>query len=224
MPEIRRIPGEAARLDACAALIAESLREALAGTAGRVSFMVSGGRTPRGVLSRLAAHDLPWSRIDVFASDERLVPPPDPASTEGMVRDALSDCAPEIRYHGFGPSSEPGTALAHWKSALAGLRWPVAVAFLGIGEDAHTASIFPGRPECARDDDWAFAVPQTEPHPHARLTLGPVALLRAERTVAIVQGAAKRTALSRALAPGATCQDTPATLFRDLPDMIILTD
>ena len=224
MPEIRRIPAEDARLDACATVIAESLRQALAGTAGRVSFMVSGGRTPRSVLSRLAAHDLPWPRIDVFASDERLVPPSDPASTEGMVRKALSGCAPEIRYHGFGPSTEPGAALAQWKAALGGLRWPVAAAFLGIGEDAHTASLFPGRPECRRGDDWAFAVPQTDPHPHARLTLGRAALLRADRTVAVVQGAAKRAALSRALAPGAACQDTPAALFRDMPEMIILTD
>jgi 6-phosphogluconolactonase len=203
----------AAATAACAALISQSLTEAQAQRNGqRLGFMVSGGRSPRAVLKQvLAATDLDWGRITLCASDERLVPARDPASTEGMVREVFRAAAKPLDYCSFGSNLAPDAALAEWCEALQRMVWPVTVAFLGIGEDGHIASLFPDRPESGDADLWAAAVPATRPHLHPRLTLGARALLQAQTTVLIAAGAAKRAQITAAMSPGANPETLPAT-------------
>ena len=224
MVERHPVADPEARIAACADLLAGRLAAACKARAGRVSFMVSGGRSPRAVLERVAAAELPWDRIDVFASDERCVPTDHPDSTENMVRAAFAAVGTALTYHGIGPDPDPGPALAHWQARLQRLTWPVAAGFLGIGEDGHTASLFPHRAEVLDREGVAFAVPETAPHAHPRLTLGPRALMQADLVTLIVAEEAKTRALSAALAPGADPRDTPAALLQEMRRVIVFTD
>ncbi|MCR6660042.1 MAG: 6-phosphogluconolactonase [Asticcacaulis sp.] len=141
--EARSYGNPAAAEKACSETLSAALATALTATKGRVSFMVSGGNTPRRVLPQVLAADIDWQRVDVFASDERLVPVDHPDSTEGMVRQLFSQAMKPLNYLGFGEDVTPEAALAAWKSALKTAAWPVAAGFIGIGEDAHYASLFP---------------------------------------------------------------------------------
>ena len=210
---------------ACAGLIVETLRAAQANSQqGRIGFMVSGGRTPLRVLAQvLAAAGLDWNRITLCASDERLVSLDDSASTEAMVGQVFAAAGQPLDYCSFGPDLTPAAALAHWQDALARMIWPVAVAFVGIGEDSHTASLFPNRAESGDAGLWAAALPETAPHAHARLTLGPRALLQAELITLIAAGPAKRAALDAALAPNANHCALPAAWLAQAQRLAIFT-
>jgi 6-phosphogluconolactonase len=219
--EVIACASPAAAQTACAALIRDRLGRALQDhKSGRISVMISGGRTPRDVLAQLLHADLDWARIELCASDERLVPVSDPASTEGMVRGLFAAAGQPLHYCSFGADPRPDIALATWQTALAAMRWPVALAFLGIGEDGHIASLFPGRAESGDQTLWAAAVPQTAPHPHPRLTLGARALCQADLITLVAAGPAKQAALRRALTPGTDPVQTPAALLQGTPAVI----
>ncbi|MGN6208019.1 6-phosphogluconolactonase [Asticcacaulis sp.] len=195
---------------ACAQALSEALSEALKATPDRISFMISGGNTPRRVLPRVLAAELDWERIVVFASDERLVPVDHPDSTEGMVREIFAAAKKSLHYLGFGPSIAPVAALAFWEAALKSAAWPVSAGFIGIGEDAHFASLFPNRPEITDPDIFATAVPETAPHKHARLTLGRAAFSQVKLLTLVVSGETKRRVLEASLAKEADCKVLPA--------------
>ena len=207
---------------AAASRLADALRAALDGGTGPVGLILSGGRTPRAMLPLLLAHDLDWTRIEVAAGDERLVPPDHPDSTHGMIAAAFAAAGRPLTYRGFGPDPTPGPALAHWRRQIGAMPWPPTAAFLGMGEDGHTASLFPGRPEAGEADLFAAQVPETPPHAHARLTLGAAALLACRCIVMVVAGADKRTMLARAMEPHADPRTLPVTWIARLPQTAIL--
>jgi len=202
IPHASRDAAEAA----CAAWLGDSLAAALAATAapgGRVTLMLSGGSTPGRVLPPLLARDIAWNRVDVLASDERVVPSDHPDSTEGLVRRLFADAGRPLHYAGPGGETDPDTALAAWRQARAGIAWPPCTGLIGIGDDAHTASLFPGRPETLDETLQDAAVPETAPHRHPRLTLGLAALAAAPALALVAADPGKAAALDRTLAaPG----------------------
>jgi 6-phosphogluconolactonase len=179
-----------------ARLIVESLTAALEASP-RVSLMVSGGATPKKVLPIVAATSIDWSRVTAYASDERCVPADHPDSTEAMVKRVFSEAGVRLDY--LVPPAHDQAGADLWWDAIRALPSP-SVAFLGIGDDGHTASLFPHRPEERIETPGARWAPETPPHKHARITLTTGALARAARTVLIANTRAKQDALDACIA------------------------
>jgi 6-phosphogluconolactonase len=204
--ELRDADGEA-QAATLAAAIAADLAAALTRRAA-ASLVVSGGRTPAAMLAQLATQRLDWSRVFITLADERWVPPDDAASNEAMVRATLlRDGAAAARFIGLkndAPSPAAGAARA-W-NALDVLARPIDVVVLGMGDDGHTASLFPDSPELAAGLD-AHAVPgclavHPPGAPHARLSLNLAALLQSRRICLQISGARKWQVYQRARSGG----------------------
>jgi len=186
--------------------IAAQLARAIAAR-GLASLVVSGGRTPVRLFETLRGLELDWSRVCVALADERWVDPKDEASNERLVRDELlKDKAGTARFLGLknaAPSPDLG-AVSAWET-FARVPRPFDLTLLGMGDDGHTASLFPGSPNLRSALNpaaaagcvgmWAPSAPQ------ARLSLNLSALLDSRRIVILIAGEAKwrtYTAASRA--------------------------
>ena len=168
------------------------------GTAGLV---VSGGRTPATFLRELASRDLDWSKVCVTVADERRVSVDDSASNRRLVRDAWAG-APASRATLVDIAATAPDAAARWSQALARIPRPYAAVVLGMGDDGHIASLFPGMPGLAAALDLSQSARVVEGvapvEPTARLSLTLPALLDTDLLVLHVTGAAKLATLQRA--------------------------
>lgn len=180
--------------DAVAEALSQGLRER-----GAASLVATGGRSPGPVYDHLQRALLDWSKVTVTLSDERFVPPHDPASNERLVRDRL--LADKAASAAFVPLySEAADPEAAAQAAEAGLRAlaPFDVMLLGMGEDGHVASLIPGSPVLEKGMDAAgerflLGVPAgVGSPPLARITLTLPALLSARKILVLVSGEAKR--------------------------------
>jgi 6-phosphogluconolactonase len=194
----------AALADAVAARILADLRAAIAAT-GQASLVVPGGTTPVAVFERLAASDFPWGKVTVIPCDERWVPSDHPDSNEGLLRrHLLQGQAKAAKLIGlYRPEATPAAAAGEVAHALAALPRPFSSVFLGMGEDGHFASLFPGRPETApaldletNDVVMVLAAP-AKGHPRIGLTLN--ALIDCSHVLLAVTGAEKRIVLQQAI-------------------------
>ena len=196
-----------------AAAIAARLAEGLNRRAA-ASLVVSGGSTPYPMYTQLAQHKLDWSRVQITLADERWVATDDADSNERQVRATLlRQRAAAARFIGLkNDASRPADgAVAAW-AALAGMPRPFDAVVLGMGEDGHTASLFPRGPELVTGlDAWAspacIAV-QPAAAAHARLSLNLAALLQSRRIFVQIIGALKWRVYERARAAGPS-EDMP---------------
>lgn len=201
----------AAQATALAAQVAEALRTAIA-ERGRALLVVSGGRSPVAFFERLAGEVLPWKQVLVSLADERWVPLDDPASNEALVRrHLLQGAAAEACMLGlYRPAENLQQAACLAEQSIASLP-PIDVLVLGMGDDGHTASLFPASPnlaEALRDDCPYSVLPMQAPSaPQARLSLTLPRLASARLSLLAIQGAAKLAVLEQALRPG------PATVL-----------
>lgn len=158
--------------------VAESLRESLRRRTA-ASLIVSGGRTPLPFFEALARQDLPWSKVVVSLADDRWVPADHADSNERLVRQhLLQGPAAAARFVPLVDAAQtPEQHLATAERKLAQLPHPYDVLVLGMGDDGHTASIFPGAPGAAealdtsRPQRLALVTPSTAPHRRISLTL-----------------------------------------------------
>ncbi|GAB3394665.1 6-phosphogluconolactonase [Azotobacter armeniacus] len=185
--------------------VAEALRAAI-GTRGRASLVVSGGRSPVAFFEQLAEQALDWEQVTISLADERWVPIGHSDSNAGLVqRHLLRGRAAQAHFVGLYQPTESLEAAAQLAdAALAGLPLPIDVLVLGMGEDGHTASLFPGSPNLAAALDPECprrCLPMLAPSvPHQRLTLTLPLLASAHRTLLQIQGEAKLATLRAALA------------------------
>jgi 6-phosphogluconolactonase len=199
--------------------VAESVVDAAATSiAARGVFRValSGGRTPQRLYELLASSDdgdrLDWARVEVLFADERAVPPDHPDSNYRMVREKLLVPAgiPASNVRRMRGEAEDLEAAAREYEVLLGE--PVDQVILGVGEDGHIASLFPGSTALSEFERRVIAVTGSKPPPR-RLTITPRVLAEARQVAVLASGRGKARAVADALeGPAAR---TPAALVRD---------
>lgn len=190
--ELEALPREAA------AWLARALKDALAARP-RASFALSGGSTPIPIHRALAGLDVPWERVDFFFADERFVPPDSPDSNYRMARETLLQPVGAKDSQVFRMPGERTDYEAAARDYEAKLPAALDVVLLGMGEDGHTASLFPGNPALEEKTRRVLSVVGPKPPPH-RMTLTLPALLSARAVLGVTTGAGKRDAVRRVFA------------------------
>jgi 6-phosphogluconolactonase len=186
--------------------IATELEVALR-TRGRALLAVSGGSTPKRFFAELSRAPINWSAVDITLADERWVPASDERSNARLVREQLLvNAAAVARFLPLqldGHSPESGADALESQFAP---RLPIDVLILGMGNDGHTASLFPGgdRLDAALDPaGMRMLLPMHAPGaPEPRITFTLPALVAARHLHLHIEGAAKQTVLREALARG----------------------
>jgi 6-phosphogluconolactonase len=194
--------------------IAVALSEAVRAR-GSTSLALAGGTTPRACYEILGARsELPWSRVSIYFGDERAVAPDHPDSNFRMAREALLGQVPipDQQIHRMAAESADRDAAAQAYAEL--LPDPIDVMILGIGEDGHTASLFPGADAVLEMTRQVLAVTGPKPPP-LRLTLGPRPILNARVRFVLAGGVGKAAAVKTALEGSLDVKSCPAQLARD---------
>jgi 6-phosphogluconolactonase len=202
---------ELARLSA--QWIADRLRDELAVGKKRASLALAGGTTPREVHEALARESVPWEKVHVYFGDERCVPPDHPDSNDRMAKESLLDRVPSPPENVHRPLAEASDREAAARAYEEELPDTLDVIVLGIGEDGHTASLFPGSPALAEESRRFVPVVGPKPPP-GRLTITPVVLAAANAIIVLAKGDGKAAAVARALEGDWDPTSTPAQLAR----------
>jgi 6-phosphogluconolactonase len=188
-----------------AAAVADALQLAIT-ERGVASLVVSGGKSPISFFKHLSCHSLDWARVAVSLADERWVPVSHTDSNEGLVRARLlQGAAAKARFIGLYQPAETVDASAQLADiALSELPLPIDVLVLGMGEDGHTASLFPNSINLQQALDptgQLRCLPMRAPSvPHQRLSLTLPVLSNARNTFLLLQGESKIDTLREALA------------------------
>jgi 6-phosphogluconolactonase len=179
---------EGASNAAIAAWLHGTLATALSASGTPVAITVPGGSTPFPILAELARMPLDWRRVTVWPGDDRLVPEDHPASNTGRIRALLEPVGAEV------------VALSEMEQVP-----HFALAWLGMGEDGHVASLFPSTDPRIDDPERIRRLtpdPLPPEAPFDRVTLTLPALLNSDALLFVIRGATKR-ALFEAAAGGA---------------------
>lgn len=185
--------------------IAMILGDAIAAR-GVATIALSGGRSPRPVLEALSDVALDWDKVIVTLVDERWVAPDHADSNERLVRETLlQGKAAAARFVPMkNDAADAYAGQAGCEAAFAALPWPLDIVLLGMGEDGHTASLFPAAKELAEGlSTEALTLAVTPPAaPHQRMSLSAKAIRASRHVFLQIGGAAKKAVYDRALADG----------------------
>jgi 6-phosphogluconolactonase len=194
----------------------------------RCQIALAGGTTPAAAYARLGQQHLPWERVDVLLGDERWVPPTDPASNARLLAETLmaQDPGRAARFHpvptGLATPEDSAAAFEQLVRQLCPGDPPVFdLVLLGLGDDGHTASLFPGTAATAVHDR---AVTVGAGKGLERITLTAPVLSAARQVVILVSGEGKRQALARLLDPAESPERTPARLVQPRSTVLVLAD
>ncbi|TMV08609.1 6-phosphogluconolactonase [Ruegeria sediminis] len=168
-----------------------------------VAFAVPGGTTPGPIFDSLCAADIEWERVRVLPTDERCVPQDHERSNARLIQEHLlvNRAASAQFVPLYVPSANPEDALPEIEALIAPVL-PLHVLVLGMGEDMHTASLYPGMPgleQALSSDAPILAVARTEVQPEPRITLTAPVLDGALSKHLVIYGERKREALERAM-------------------------
>jgi 6-phosphogluconolactonase len=207
---------------------ADALAAQLSG-AGPKALMITGGRGVGEAYDRLSLAELDWARITVTLSDERFVDPASTDSNERLARDRLlknrAAQAPFVPLKGSGSTPDDD---ARAVEPCIRLLVPFDAAILGMGDDGHIGSIYPGAPDLAAALDPAgercvVGVEKAGLPPYVpRISLAGPALLCARLTVLLMAGAGKRALIERVFADESFTPPVAALIRRRTPPVRIL--
>ena len=230
--EIRILENESALAEGVADFLASTIEETLR-RKPLVRLVLSGGSTPRRLYRMLArpewAGRIDWTSVVLFFGDERCVPPTHPDSNYGMAKEALIDPLRITPHHVMRMQGEvePEEAASHYESmireAFAPDRTPFPrfdLIFLGLGDDGHTASLFPSSPALHEQTRLVVATSSPIGIPH-RLTMTLPLLNTAETIMFLVTGSSKASVLHRVLEDRETAAHLPASQIRPATGRLI---
>lgn len=215
-PRVEVVPDARALARRAAERIVEWVRASVAAR-GQCSVALAGGTTPRATYEVLAgsafAAALPWAAVTWFFGDERAVPPDHAESNYRAARETLFAGRPEAleRVRRMPADAADLELAARAYGEL--LPDPLDLVLLGIGEDGHTASLFPGSPALFERAARVAVVSGPKP-PNPRLTITPPVIAEAREVLVLASGAGKAEALARALEGPLDVTSVPAQLAR----------
>ena len=222
---IEVLPDKAAIVGRSLELVQERIQHAIVAK-GRCTLALAGGSTPKPLYEALAGQDIDWSKLHVFWGDERYVSPDHPDSNEGMARRAWLDrvAIPADNIHPMPTGmAEPALAAQQHNTDLNaffdvenGTFPAIDIVLLGMGDDGHTASLFPHTPALQVRDRL---VTVGDKQGNLRLTFTIPFLNQAHCVIFLVSGANKTSALKQVLAPDSEnasidSSDVPARFIR----------
>jgi 6-phosphogluconolactonase len=163
---------------------------------GFFRLVVAGGGTPKLAYKLLASSDSQWQYWHLYFGDERCLPAGHPDRNSQMVHDSLSGQVPipAAQIHPIRAESGAGAAARDYQALLQDVR-PFQMVLLGLGEDGHTASLFPGQEHLT--DELAVPVHDAPKPPSDRVSLSAKALGDTENLLFLVTGEGKRDAVRR---------------------------
>lgn len=227
-PPIEVFPDREKLIQAAAEHVIEITSRAITEN-GRVAIALSGGSTPRPLYALLATETysqrIDWSRVHIFWGDERCVPPDSPQSNYQMARETLLDAVPiplnnVHRIHG---EEDPELAAAVYEEELRTFfgmdetdrlpRLGFDLILLGMGDNGHTASLFPGSSAVTEKKRWVVAE-YVEVISMWRITLTPVVINAAKNIIFVVSGAEKVERLHSVLEGPFQPEVLPAQIIR----------
>jgi 6-phosphogluconolactonase len=173
----------------------------LAATGSEVHVLLSGGTTPMSLYTKMGMLALPWHKLRFWLADERCVGLDSPHRNEFAIRQAFGREWPKVsaNFMSWGATSEPEASARAYEGLLrssfpSGPKFAIFLA--GVGDDGHTASLFPDSPYLLNGSSSLTIATSKEYHKHRRLSLTPSALKRSQEIVVLLRGIGKATVAS----------------------------
>lgn len=185
--------------------IADILTAAI-NVSGTASLVVSGGRTPQAMFNTLSKMAIDWSKVSITLADERWVGVDDPASNEAMVKsNLLVNHGAAATFIGLKTAHDDARdAIDECSKNLNSIKTPFDVLILGMGEDGHTASLFPCSEQISQgldlSNDAQYIAVQPTTAPNQRMSLTLKALLNSKNVFLHLTGTSKKQVLETVLA------------------------
>jgi 6-phosphogluconolactonase len=228
--EVRICPDRQTLVETAYTSIVERVRTAIAERQS-CSIALSGGSTPQPLYAALALADLPWDRIHIFWGDERYVPASHPDSNYGMTRRVWLDLVPipaadihpiptDLATPQLAADEYERDIVAHF-GLEAGVIPIFDIVLLGMGDDGHTASLFPHTAALAVVDRLV-TVGDKDGQP--RLTFTFPLINQARSTIFLISGASKQTALAAIFAPTGDIAAYPSRGIKPHGELLWLLD
>ena len=224
------LPDKDALIQRSLTIVVDKIQAAIAAR-GRCTIALAGGSTPKPLYEQLATQPLPWDKIHIFWGDERYVPSNHPDSNEGMARQAWLDrvALPPANLHPMPTgNADPAVSASQHEMELQqffelqpGTYPRFDIILLGIGDDGHTASLFP-HTEALKVTDRLVTVGNKDGQP--RITFTVPVINHAHTVLFMVAGASKRPALDQIFASVADAAIYPARLIQPEGELVWLLD
>lgn len=183
---------------------------------------LSGGQSPAPVYSALSRSSVPWNRVNLFLVDERYVPQNSKESNTNMIQKTLIDEVKQVKNFYTYNTRKPIQEIVHQYQEMLEIRpKPLFdLVVLGLGEDGHTASLFPHDPALKETRRLVLHTQKPDPlNPQDRMTLTFPALLSSHKIIFLIQGKSKAKTVDRFVAGQASIDELPATGILTHPDI-----
>jgi len=193
----------------------------------RFQFCISGGSTPKSVYELLSKKDLSWNKVDLFLGDERCVSPKSAESNSLMIRNSLlKDYGSKASFYEIFNEGEineeysKNNFINHLKAKCSGYPPVFNLTLLGLGDDGHTASLFPYKDNNDADDLVIYSYGKGI----KRISLTPKVLSLSRKVIFLVSGSSKQIALKRLIDCNESVKRTPAKLIKPQSQILVFSD